>query len=276
MQPQSIPAPCPRRPLSFHLGNSHITNLFHEWQGDERLQVAAAAGFTHVDGDLPSNPSEFRRKLDRYGLKFSTVGFGRDTPETGALGDAALPERRVEFRAALRRAIETAGELGCTMVHPLAGKLPVAALASAYRDTYLENVAHACDVARDARITILLEPVCALRQPQYFLNRYDQALEIWSLLDRSNLKLMLDTFHINANGEPVLDIVRHSSASMGVLQLAGPPARQEPGYGDFDFEALFDTVEEIGWQGPIAAEYVPSGATLDSLAWGRRFGLKTS
>jgi hydroxypyruvate isomerase len=51
------------------------------------------------------------------------------------------------------------------------------------------------------------------------------------------------------------------------MQFADNGGRHEPGTGDIDWKAVFTTIRKLGFDGWVGAEYLPSGATVDSFDW---------
>ena len=58
---------------------------------------------------------------------------------------------------------------------------------------------------------------------------------------------------------------------IGHVQFADNPGRHEPGTGEINIANIFKALDDIGYDGWVGAEYVPSGRTEDSLAWFRPF-----
>jgi hydroxypyruvate isomerase len=53
------------------------------------------------------------------------------------------------------------------------------------------------------------------------------------------------------------------------VQIADCPGRGERGTGTMDVDGFLAALEELGWDGHVGLEYVPSGETGASLAaWG--------
>jgi hydroxypyruvate isomerase len=36
---------------------------------------------------------------------------------------------------------------------------------------------------------------------------------------------------------------------------------------------IFDAIDDMGWKGWVGAEYGPGGPTVDSLVWGKPYGI---
>ena len=50
-------------------------------------------------------------------------------------------------------------------------------------------------------------------------------------------------------------------------------ARLPPHKGELNFPVIFDAVDAMGWTGWVGAEYGPGGPTVDSLVWGKPYGI---
>jgi sugar phosphate isomerase/epimerase len=58
------------------------------------------------------------------------------------------------------------------------------------------------------------------------------------------------------------------------VQVGNVPGRHEPDHGEIDHGFLFTEMTRAGYDGWIAGEYVPAGATSDGLAWLDRWSLR--
>ena len=101
--------------------------------------------------------------------------------------------------------------------------------------------------------------------PGYFLNDFDQAGRILDDLDLPNVGLQFDLWHAaRIHGDANAVWARHKHR-VNHIQIAGFPARHEPGGGGFDLTALCAEVEARDiW---ISAEYRPARATVHGLGW---------
>ena len=129
---------------------------------------------------------------------------------------------------------------------------------------FTANLAWAAEQAPGLRLTI--EPLNPEDMPGYFLNDYDQAARILDDLDNPRIGLQFDLWHAaRLHGDPSLVWADHRGRTNHV-QIAGFPARNEPGGGGFSLPDLCDEVAALGnvW---IAAEYRPARTTVQGLFW---------
>ncbi len=123
-------------------------------------------------------------------------------------------------------------------------------------------------------ITIILEPCCTARFPDYFYHRLDEGIAIVKELGRENVKLCFDTFHIQSEEGSLAQRLRDAFPYIGHIQVGDVPGRQEPGTGEIRFPFVFEQIEALGWTGWIACEFTPSSATTEAcLDWGRAYGI---
>lgn len=88
------------------------------------------------------------------------------------------------------------------------------------------------------------------------------------------MKLQYDFYHMEAMGEDHRTVLADHLDVIGHVQFSSVPGRHEPQFGAPDCAALFDYLDEIGYDGWIGAEYTPKGGTWDGLSWGAPYGIK--
>jgi hydroxypyruvate isomerase len=142
--------------------------------------------------------------------------------------------------------------------------------------TARENLAHAARELAPAGVTLLLE---ALKHPDngdYPLRTLDDAEAVRRDLAAdgvTNVGLLFDTFHLAGNGVDLTATLRAHAERIAHVQLADFPGRGAPGTGSIDFRAVLAVLAEVGYDGRLAAEFVPDGpvsraAVLDALGAG--------
>lgn len=249
--------------------------LFTELPMAERYAAAAKAGFKGVEVAFPyQDPArDIGKRLADNDLTLVQILTPCDWA-AGERGIAALPGRESDFRDSVDIAIAYAMEVGKPLIHAMAGNLPADADRQACHATFLENIAFAADRAARDDITIILEPCCTARFPDYFYHRFDEGIAIIDTLARPNVKLCFDTFHIQSEEGALTQRLRDHYRHIGHIQVGDVPGRQEPGTGEIRFPFLFEQIEALGWEGWIGCEFSPSSTDTGAcLAWGERFGI---
>jgi hydroxypyruvate isomerase len=224
----------------------------------DAIRAAHAAGFDAVELHWPfDTPAPtLRAALDETGL--ACLGLNTRKGETGGLG--AVDEARA--RAAIDEAVAYARAIGARAVHAMAGVAEGPAAEARFRAT----LAHACDVAPD--LTILIEPLNRFDAPGYFLSTTGHARALIEALDRPNLKLMFDCYHVQITEGDLTRRFNARRAIVGHVQFAGVPDRGPPDRGEVAYDRLLPA---LGWDSPFGAEYRPGGDTDATLGWLRTF-----
>lgn len=257
--------PHPR--LSFNLRLiPGVTMMFPEGDFGQRLATARSHGFRGVEGGIPENVSELRRALEAEGMFYVCLSAGRGPAEADAFGMAAIPGREAAFKDEIRKGIEAASALGCSMIHAVGGLVPDDARDQC-EGLYLKNLEFACELAAKSGIQILIEPICAVRQPRYILHTHAKALDIILAIGADNIGLMADMYHGRMAGEDMADFVRKNAALIPLFQVADTPVRRQPEEADSELRDIFDHLAKADWQGWISGEYVMEGALEDALKW---------
>lgn len=253
---------------------ANIRWMFKEFDMPQRFVEAARCGFKGVEHGDPYawKARDVARWLKDNGLTMVQILTPQDW-EAGELGLTTLPGREADFRAAVRRGIDYAGEIGCTMLHPAIGGTPQGESREKTWARVVENLAFACDEGRKAGLVLPIEPVCAARFPAFFIHTLDEGIALIREVGRDNLKLCFDTYHVQMQEGAFMTHLERVWPWIGHLQVGNTPGRHEPGMGELDLQRYFDLVDRKGWTGWIGCEYTPSSTTVDSLAWGAAYGI---
>lgn len=249
--------------------SANLGFLFTELPLPQAIHAAARAGFDAVECHFPyaTPPGEVRAALDVTGLPM--LALNTRPGAAGEFGLAALPGREAEARDAIAEAVGYAKSIGARAVHVMAGITDASGTEAVFR----ANLAHACDLAEAAGLTVLIEPLNPFDVPGYHLSRMDAAAATLDAVGRENLRLMFDCYHVaRTEGDPLPVFARHR-ARIGHVQVAGVPDRGRPDRGTLDYARLLPA---MGWEGPIGAEYRPDGETGASLGWLAPFRALTS
>jgi hydroxypyruvate isomerase len=65
----------------------------------------------------------------------------------------------------------------------------------------------------------------------------------------------------------IVATLREHIGSIGHIQVADAPHRNQPGTGELNYRYIFAAIDELGYQGWIGLEYNPLGPSEDSFAW---------
>lgn len=227
----------------------------------DRIALARAAGFDLVefhDDAQREDPQTLKAALG--GLAVAAL----NTAGGATFGSAALPGAEARARADIAAAVATARAIGAAAVHVMSGRTSDADGA----DRLAARLDEAAAAAPD--LTFLIEPISPQAVPGYFLTRVEQAADILARVDRSNVRMLFDCFHVQRAGGDVAARFRAHAPRIGHVQIAGGMTRAEPDRGELDYRFLLPAFRAAGYAGPFGCEYVPLTTVEAGLGWRAR------
>jgi D-psicose/D-tagatose/L-ribulose 3-epimerase len=230
------------------------------------VQRARAAGFDLIEFPL-MEPDSFdsataRRAAEAEGLHI-TVSLGlpaeadvsSDDPSIVAAGQRLLD-------TALDRTAEMGGSHMCGVLYGSMRKHMAPASATG-RASSVEAIRSLASRASSLGIRLSLEVVN--RYESNLINTGRQALEFLKEVDRPDVSVHLDTYHMNIEEsdlfQPVLDV----GDRLGYLHI-GESHRGYLGTGSVDFGSAFRALDRIHYDGPIAFESFSSAVVSPTLS----------
>ncbi len=252
----------------------NLAYLFTERPLIERFAAAAAAGFKAVELQFPYDhaPSAIRGELERHGLIQLGVNTAVGSRE-GDAGLAAVPGRERDWEVVFKQALDFTAAIGGRAIHCMTGKVPPEQRPAAER-TLIANITQAADQAREKNVTLLLEPLNTRDRPNYFLTRVEQAADIIAKIDRPNVKIQYDFYHVQIMGGDLITRFEKHLPLIGHVQIAAVPSRAEPDEGEVNYPAVIAALDRLGYSGWTAGEYKPRGRTEDGLGWAQPYGIR--
>lgn len=248
-----------------------INTMFNEAPLVERFAAARAAGFEAVEVQFPyATPlDDLIRAKQRAGVEVALINIPSGDASRGDRGLGALPDRVEEFRAGVALCRRYAEGLGAPRVNLLAGIPGQGVTPAQARATLIDNMRFAATELAKAGIATGIEPVNTQDVPGFFLTGSAQAIALLDEAAHPALSLQYDFYHMQIMEGDLIATVTRLKDRIGHIQFSDVPGRREPGTGEINFANVFATLDRIGYAGYAAAEYRPSGATLDSLGWFR-------
>jgi hydroxypyruvate isomerase len=248
---------------------ANLTFLWTELPFLERFDAAREAGFTHVEYMFPyEHPApDVRMRLDAAGLDQVLFNLPAGDWAAGDRGIASDPSRVEEFRAGVENALVYADALGVEQLNCLAGLRLDGVDEAAQWSVLVDNVRHAAQRLATIGRRLLVEPVNTYDVPGFLVPTTDLALRLIDEAGEPNVRLQFDAYHVQRmEGDPAARL-KELFDRVGHVQLADAPGRHQPGTGAIDFKALFALLDDLGYDGAIGLEYVPTPDTAGSLGW---------
>lgn len=246
--------------------SANLGFLYTELSVPDAIRAAKADGFDDVECHFPYDtpPDVMRAALDETGLRMLALNTWPGDRVAGDFGLAALVSRAEEARAEIDRAVAYAARVGMDAVHVMAGRTDGG---TAAEDQFRKNLDYACGQASTHAMNILIEPINTRDVAGYHLSGTAHAERILAALDRPNLKIMFDCYHMQIMQGDLAKTLERVLPKIGHIQIAAVPDRGEPDAGEIDYRWLMGHLKGLGYGGHVGAEYKPRAATSAGLGW---------
>jgi len=120
---------------------------------------------------------------------------------------------------------------------------------------YLACLDRCADVAEPLGVELVVEPVN--RYEINFINNCSEGLEIVKESGRACVKLMPDLFHMNIEDASFREALEAGKDFISYVHVADSN-RLAPGWGHLPFDEIFGILADIGYEGYLTAEILPS------------------
>ena len=247
---------------------ANLQFMFNEYDLIDRYDAAARAGFKGVELQAPySLPiPQIVERLERNNLKHVIINSPSADPDTGRLNISLRADRVDLYKERTAQAAEYAAGLGCIGVNIGCGEIDDIDPNEA-RSTLISNMRHAAEELGKVGVVALVEAINTRDRPGFFINTTKQALDAIAEVDHPNLAILYDFYHMQIMEGDLSATLERIVGRIGHIQFADPPGRHEPGTGEVNFRHLFGTLDRIGYDGWVGAEYNPSRPTEETLTW---------
>jgi len=124
----------------------------------------------------------------------------------------------------------------------------------------VEGIRDIADFAGDLGIDLCLEVLN--RFENHVLNTAAEGVAFVREVDKPNVKVMLDTFHMNIEEDSFGAAIRHAGPLLGHFHT-GECNRKVPGKGRMPWREIGEALHDIGYQGSVVMEpFVKAGGTV--------------
>ncbi len=249
-----------------------------DWRWDIHRICKTAGGLSCRAVELV--PPELWPVVREYGLENALAHNGM--PEPVFAKGLNNPRYREEVIAATRRSIDLCAEAGVPNViaftgyhwrdnaDPRAGVIP--------RDeAFAHTVSGLRELARYGEahgVTVVLEHLNTRDNthphkghPGYHGDDIDWVAAIVREAASPRAKLLFDVYHVAIMNGDILRRLRQYADILGHIHIAGVPGRHEPDeMQEVYYPAVMRTLVEIGYQGYVGLEFIPTRDPLESLS----------
>lgn len=199
---------------------------------------------------------EYFRELRRIAADndiILTAGYGPSRENSIGGSDPAQVEKAMDFYRATFRKMELAGIR--SIGGALYGYWPIDANEDfdkpADFDRSVKGMQALAAVAADHGVTLNMEALN--RFEGYLINVAEECVNYVKAVDRPNVKVMLDTFHMNIEEESLPGAIRQAGSLLGHFHV-GEANRKPPRPGRMPWAEIGAALREIGYDGNVVME----------------------
>lgn len=180
-----------------------------------------------------------------------------------------------EYLRGLEETLAVAKKLDCTTVISQVGnELPSLSRAEQHRNL-VDGLKACLPLLEEAGVTLVIEPLNTRHNhPGYYLASSDEASEIIDEVASPYVKLLFDLYHQQITEG---DIIKRSTAmisKIGHMHCAGNPGRHELSIGEINYSAVFEALNQAGYDKYMGFELFPVGAPGDAVSPWLSYGEK--
>ena len=234
----------------------HLSYWQTKWSDDLRPLILKAhhAGFDVAEFPLlfPNNLDckSLRRELDRVGMSAScSTGLAAGTDVT-----SPDSQERQAGMAHLRACLAVASQLKSPVLvgvtYAAWGLFPRESRSERYKQLIC-SLKESTRMAEDQGIILCMEVIN--RFEGYLINTVDQGLAVIEDVGNSNLKLHLDTFHMNIEEDNIGDAIIRAGSALGHFHCS-ENNRKIPGEGHIPWSDVRKAINAVNYAGYIVAE----------------------
>jgi len=232
-----------------------------EWGGDvlPYIQKVSQLGFDILEvacGDFDKQPLSYFTQLREESEKHHIVltgGYGPRPEHNLASKDNEMVRRTFNFYEDVFKKMEVAG------IRSIGGALysywPVDYTGELDKEgdfkRSTKRMRELADLAAKYDITLLMESLN--RFEGYLINDAKEALNYVQEVGKNNVKVMLDTFHMNIEEDDICQAIRSAGQYLGELHI-GEANRRPPRNGRIDWDAIGAVLRELDYIGNVVME----------------------
>jgi len=196
---------------------------------------------------------QFRDLLDENNIE-AALCIGLPAEMDIASPDAAIRQAGIDELKQTAEVMEATGvkTLGGVIFGQWLGSLPEDADSrEPFVDRSVESLTKVMEFVGQCDVTFCVEPVN--RFESYVINTAAEAVEYVKQIGAPNLKILLDTFHMNIEEDSIRESILTCGDLLHHLHL-GEPNRRAPGRGRFPWDEFCGALKEIDYKGTMSME----------------------
>jgi hydroxypyruvate isomerase len=237
---------------------------------EEKLEIAARAGLQSVEliGEYTdwtgADIARIRKMARSFGLGMDTLLASHDWGKRPV--SMVDPAQRDAMLADVRNAIGFAKKLEIPQIILMSGNAIEGRTHDEQYASLLEGTKRAGDLAAEAQLTMIVEPLNSLiNHKGFFLNTCTEGLKLIREVDNPHVRLLFDLYHEQVQQGNVIRTLTEAAPEVAVFHVADNPGRNDPGTGEMNYPNIYKAIKKTGFAGYLTMEYLPLGDQVASL-----------
>lgn len=243
-------------PLRFAVG---LETMFLDLPFEQRIEHVASNGYSAFEfGSRNGKDMNITQAL-QIALRMEVAAF------EGSSASLVDPDQRAQFESDIVRAASLAVDLSCSYLIVRSGPALPDTPRKVQHDSIVRTLSRVVEVAKDADVTILLEPLNPIEYPGNYLTFSSEGFQIIRSVNSPNVRLLFNIYHQQiTEGNLTARLLKHLDL-IGYIRVADVPGRHEPGTGEINYIYLFKLLRARGFRGYIGLDYIPLAGSAESL-----------
>ena len=224
----------------------------------ERIKMAAKYGFPAIEiwpwqGRDIDGIAALTRELGISIAQFTAWGF------TPGLND---PQNHSAFVKAVEAGCEVAKRWNCKLMTVVGGNDQPGMTQVQMHDNIIQGLNLAAPIAEANDVTLILEPMnIRVDHKGHCLYGSAPSIRICQAVGSSHVKINWDLYHMHITEGDLCGHLKEGieTKTIGYLQLADHPGRNEPGTGEIHYNRVLKEAYDLGYRGFVGLECRPKG-----------------
>lgn len=225
----------------------------------ENIVIASKMGYDaveiHVNDPKTLDIEKIQKTCKENNIVVSTIGTGMGYTIDGLSftdSDSNIRQKAVER---ILEHIKVAKVLDAmVIIGSMRGKVPNVEEYEKYEGYSIYCFKTVMEHAENHGVIVTVEAIN--RYETNFINNVNQGLEFIEKVGSGNLKLHIDTFHMNIEEKDLKESIKMAGTTLGHVHFADSN-RWYPGAGHLDFASILGALKDIKYGGYIAFECLP-------------------
>lgn len=207
----------------------------------------------HIHDSSVIDRKELKALLDQYELELTSIGTGSAYGKERLFitsENEQIRDRAIEF---LKQHIITASEYShaVVIIGLIKGKVSDCTSREIYEQNLTQSLKKCTEIAEKYNVVLGIEVIN--RYESDYLNTIDEGLELLDKIGSDNLKLHIDTFHMNIEEANIGEAIRKAKDKICHVHVADSD-RWYAGHGHYDFAETIQALHDIGYSHALAIE----------------------